>query len=296
MPDWPSTLRTVGAGVTWRAVLERTGLAGVWLLRFVLGIALVVFAMSFVGPPPVESVAVSDGESAGAVHDALHNLRAETYRVTLEAERTVGTGDPDPFFRETRTVDNRGHRYVMERATGGTIGAEGAGPERRYGTVTTGFGLPESESGSGEGEADWRREATRRYHPTVNTFGSVGRLQDAPGTVVTNTTETYTIRIEDRDAVTAVVDLPGHDPRRAAAWNATLTVSIARDTGRVTSAQYRYRQPDRGTVVRGTYEFDYGVLVDVDRPLGTYPPGEEIASRLDLGVRAVYALLGGGRS
>lgn len=296
MPDWLSTLRTVIAGVSGRAVLERTGLAGVWLLRFALGIALVVFALSFVGPPPVESAAVGDEESAAAVHDALHNLRAETYRVTLDAERAVGTGDPDPLLSETRTVDNRGHRYVMERATGGTIGTDGAIPERRYGTVTTGFRLPESESGGGEGDADWRREATRRYHPSVNAFGNVGRLQNASGTVVTNATGTYAVRIEDRDAVTAVVDLPGHDPRRAAAWNATLTVSIARDTGRVTSAEYRYRQPEQGTVVRATYGFDYGVLVDVDRPLGTYPPGDEIASRLDLGVRAVYSLLGGSRS
>lgn len=294
MADLASILRDRAGSITGRRAVERTGWIGVWLLRVVLGVALVLLALSFVGPPPEASVAVGD-DPAAAAHAAVHNLRAGTYQLSVEAERTVTGADPEPFLAETRIVDNRGHRYVRRRATDATLGVAGTGPERTYGTVTTGFRRPERGAGPDAGGGDWRREEALRYHPTVNAFQDVARLQNASATVVTDTTETYAVRIDDADVVSNVIALPGHQPRGVREWNATLTLSIARETDRLTRAEYRYRLPERGTVVRATYRFDYGALVDVDRPLGTYPPGDEVVGRLDHGLRAGHVLLGGGQ-
>lgn len=279
----------------WRDTLARLGRAGIWLLRGLVGLALVVYAFSFVGPPPVEHAEIEYDAPAAIARDAMDNLRAATYTVTVTAERTVGQEGPTRFLRETRTVDNRGHHYAVRRLTNASARGDGGSPGRTYGTEGTAYRRGASGPDDESAAPEWHRLDRYRYHPSRNAFESLTVLSDARTSVVAVGNVTYEVRIEDRETVAALVDLSGHAQVRDDSWNATLSLSIDRRTDRLTRAEYQYRRPGAEETIRATYQFDYGRQVDVDRPLGTYPPGAELIDRLDLGVSAAYRLLGGGQ-
>lgn len=269
------------------------GVAGFWLLRWTLGILLVIYALSFLGPAPVAPANLGYESPDETAATAVENLRAATYRVTVAGTRSGGP-ESGPFLRETRTVDNRAHQYAIRRRSGVAVETGSETPLQIYGTETAGYGRMQGTPGSAtQGDGPWRGGGEYRYHPARNIFANVDALRDARATVVTDTPETYVVRVEDPDAVDRVVDLPGHTQGGDGPWNATLTLSIARETGRLTDAEYRYREPETGLSVQATYSFEYGGLIDVDRPLATYPPGAEVVARLDLGIGAADALLRG---
>jgi len=276
------------AGVDWRHLAGRSARTGFWLMRGAIGVALVLYALSFVGPAPVEPAELRYAAPSDVAQDAVRNLHAATYRVTVEAER-VGTGTTTPMVTETRTVDNPGHLYAARRQPGGE-GTGGSQPSRRtYGTYTTGYRLADSASDTG----NWERADGLRYSPVRNAFGRPEALNDTQATVVTETSERYVVRVADSDAVAELVSVPGHDPRRDGDWNATLRLTVDRTSDRLTQAVYRYSAPEPGVQLEATYRFSYGRGVDVDRPLATYPPGGEALTRLDLGLRTVDAFLRG---
>lgn len=293
MRDRLSGLQSFAAVRDWRQLCWRIGLVGFWLLRGVLGVALVVYALSFLGPPPVESSELGYDSPSGTAHDAVENLRSGTYRLTLEGSRTNESGETSRLVEETRIVDNPAHQYERRVGTGGVsrAGDASTGIRRQYGTYAAGF--QQESGGPDRGASEWKRDDSARYNPARNVFSAVDRLADARATVRTDGIETYEVRIEDRNRVAAVVDLPDHTQRRSGDWNASLTLTVARDTDRLARADYLYSVPETGVTVQATYRFEYGPLVDVDRPLATYPPGEETVGRFDLGIRAADGLVRG---
>ena len=269
-----------------RTTARRTALIAFWTIRLLLGVGLVLYAFSFVGPTPVEPVGLADDGAPDAVaSDAVHNLRTTTYRVTVEAQRVDSEGEPSLIFRERRTVDNSGHRYVTRIEQGAALTNESVAGERRYGTETTGYVHPSGVDGN------WTRVPRQRYHPSRNTFDGTAEINGSAATVLTNTSGTYEVRLEDRAVVREAVNVPGHTQRREGNWTATLTLTVDRERERLTRGVYTYRGPAGDPRVRATYRFEYGWGVDVDRPLGTYPPGEELFPRLDLGIHAVESVL-----
>lgn len=305
MRGWIEAVRTRLASVArswsgdadWRAWAGRSARAGFWVLRGALGLVLVVYALSLVGPPPVEEAEITYAAPDAVAHDALRNLRAATYRVTLTADRTDDRGETQPIVSEVRAIDNGARLYTVRSRTGDAVGTDSLAPRRTYGTYTTGYRRPAARPGDGGGNesapASWERGDHYRYHPSRNAFENVEAVNGTRATVVTEGPDRYVLRLEDRDVVAEVVSLPEHPQRPEANWSATLTLSIARDEDRLTRAVYRYRVPETGEEVRATYRFTYGPGVDVDRPLATYPPGGEVLTRLDLGFRAIETLIGG---
>lgn len=284
------------AAVDWRRLSRRSALTGFWLLRFCLGIVLVVYALSFVGPAPVDGVEIGYTSPDRVAHDVVANLRTETYRMTLEANRTNEAGDAERLVERMLTIDNSAHLYATRSRTGDAIENSSIGAHRLYGTYTTGYERPRAGGTGPAGDAEtpsWERDDDHRYHPSRNAFESIDSLNGTGATVVTESAAEYVVRIDDRETATDVVEIPGHSPSDEDDWNATLTLTVARDTDRLTEAEYRYRVPATGERVQATYRFHYGRLADVDRPLATYPPGGELVTRLDLGLRAVEDRLGG---
>lgn len=286
MPAWRRRVFGWARRVDTRGSARRTALIAFWTVRLLLGVGLVLYGFSLVGPPPVEPLALEADDAPDAVaSDAVHNLRATAYRVTIEAERAEAGGERTAIYHERRTIDNGGHRYATQIERGTALANESIDGERRYGTETTGYAHPGGVGGN------WTRVPRQRYHPSRNAFDGTVQINGSAATVVSNTSSTYAVRLEDRSVVREAVDLPSQTQRREGNWTATLTLTVDTERERLTRAVYTYRGPAGDPLVRATYRFEYGWGVDVDRPLGTYPPGEELFPRLDLGIHAVESFL-----
>ncbi len=272
----------------WTGRARRTARVAFWSIRVLLGLALVLFALSFVGPPPVDRAPLAYDSPEGVATNATHNLRTAAYQVTIEVSQSEGTSEASVVHREQRTIDNAGHRYLVERREGDAVGNERIPAERVYGTYTTGYRL-----GGGDGR-NWTERPRYRYHPSRNAFRNPAALSGATATLVTDTAETYAVRVTDREAVREAVSVPEQRPAQGDNRTASLLLAVDRDNDRLRRATYTSTDPDRGVTLTATFEFTYGAEADVDRPLGTYPPGDETLTRLDLGIRAVEQVLGGG--
>jgi hypothetical protein len=268
-------------------VARRTAVIAFWSVRVLLGIALVVFALSFAGPPPVDLTPLEYGAADAVAADAVHNLRTASYLVTIDVRESGDSGDAVPVYRERRTVDNAGHRVLLERRQGEDISNSSLPAERLYGTYTTGFHHP---GGNG---ANWTERPRYRYHPSRNAFANPAALNGSNAIVLTDTADRYAIRVTDRDAVFETVEIPGHTQPRAANGTVSLRLVVDRQHDRLRRATYTYAATNGSTSLTATYRFDYGAGADLDRPLGTYPPGEEVLTRFDLGLRAIESVVGG---
>lgn len=272
-----------------RTGARRLTMVGYWTTRILLGFVVLLYGLSFVGPPPVERRAIDyDRPPAAVAADAVHNLRAETYRYTVRATERDESGR-GPVFAATVTVDNRARHYVARvRTTETGFGADDV-PRRHYGTVTAHYErYPATSSYIYAGQ--WHRGGGLTF--TINAFSHVERLRAAPARVVADNESWYVVRL-DTGALESDVAYPGPvDPAEDGRPN-SLALGVRKSTDRVAWARYR-AEGDDGELV-ATYRFHRGLAVDVDRPIETYPPGTEVVSRLNLGIGALEALLLGGR-
>lgn len=273
-----------------RAGARRLAIAGFWTGRFLLGVLLVLYGLSFVAPPPVGQQPIDyDDAPAAVAAEAVHNLRTETYRYGIQGA-IRDADDTRPTLAAAFTIDNAARLYRGWKRTPDTGFGASAEPQRFYGTATVGYErYPASSSYVYAGV--WHRDGGDRYSTGKNAFAAGLRFRDAPARVVAENTSWYVVRV-DTGAIDGDVAYPGQfDPGADGAPN-SLTLGIRKATDRIAWARYR-AEADDGQLV-ATYEFDRGLELDVDRPLATYPPSTEVLSRLNLGIRALEALLVGG--
>jgi hypothetical protein len=290
------------------------------LVSFLAVIAAIglVYSASFYAPPRADAQVVDyDAPPADVAATVAENTRASEYAYDVRVVESGGPWEreePVTTVVQHTAIDN-GARRLSARLRFPVLVEDGDGPAVRYfiaSPVGQAF-TPKSEAT--RGRPGWHTDRNLGFHPSRNAFDEVDRLRGATAAVVATNETTYVVRITNASAAVRVAypgrpslfgfaGLGGKTMPPIDGATANLTIVVDKRTDRPRRAVLRYWHPSpsddeaTGNVGDGTaeggyrsrtvYRFsDYG-SVDVDRPIGTYPPQPRtILYRLDLGVYAI---------
>jgi hypothetical protein len=286
------------------------------LATFVILIAVValVYAASFSAPPQAETRAIEYDDSPDVVAaDAVHNLRAGEYTYDVRVVESGGPWEADgrvTTVRKHTEIDN-GARRLSGRIRLPVMAEDGEGPAVRF-FIESPIGqryTPDSEET--RGSPGWHRDRGLGFHTSRNAFDAVDRVRGASARVVATNDTTCVVRITNASVAVSVAypgrpspyglgfaGFGGKTTPPTANATANLTIFVDKGTDRPTRAVLRYWNPsagrhggtesENGYRSTTTYRFSAHGAVDVDRPLGTYPPSPRtVLYRLDLGVYAI---------
>ena len=299
----------------WGRFVRWVNLTALVTLLAVIGVVVIVYAASFYAPPRAEAHAIDYADQPDAVAaNVVHNLRRDEYAYDVRVVESGGPWDDEPVTTvEQHTVVDNGARRLSARIRLPVLFEDGDGPAVRF-FVESPIGLrytPNSEAA--RGDPGWSRERDLGFHPSRNAFDAVESLRGANARVVTDNATTYVVRITNA-SVAVRVAYPGRPspygfgsagfggkttPSTANA-TANLTIYVDKGADRPTRAVLRYWNPSPGETAdthdavgyrsTTTYRFSEYGSVDIDRPIGTYPPSvRTVLYRLDLGVYAIRA-------
>lgn len=267
-------LRTAGS-ITWVAY---------WTLRVLAGSLVLLYGLSFVAPPPVEAHSLSyDDDPAEVAYDAVHNLRTGTYHYTIETSAMDRQLGERAGLEVKATIDNRARQYSRQ-FTFRDVGEPPDGWARIYGTRTVGF------TPRGPDSLVWVSFASDAYKPSKNAFRNIKRIRRAQARVLTDNRSWFVVEVQG--IAPSVARPPEIDHERDDVNRTTVVFGIDKRTDRLAWARYR-ATGDSGTFL-AHYRFHRGWLMDVDRPVWTYPPGGELLPRINLGIEALDAAIPGG--
>lgn len=297
----------------WERIVRWVNLAALMTMIAMVTAFAIVFAASFYAQPQADLRPVDYEDSPDSVAaDVSHNLRAQEYSYDFHVVESGGPWEDEPVTTmKTHTVVDNAARRLRARIQYPVLFEDGDGPAVRL-FAESPIGLrytPASERI--QGDSGWSRDGDFGIHPSRNAFDAIETLRGANATVVTDNATTYALRITN-DSVAVRVAYPGRPSRYGfgsagfagntlpptANATANLTIYVDKDADRPTRAVLRYWNPSPGVTAdtddavsyrsTTTYRFSEYGSVDVDRPLGTYPPSPwTVFFRLDLGVFAI---------
>lgn len=277
-----------------RQIARRLAYTALWTGRFLLGALVLLYGLSFVAPPPVEERSLSyDDDPSAVAADAVHNLRSDTYRYEVTVTESNAT-DSTVTYRAAMTIDNGARQLAGWIRDGPIARNDSAEPFSIYGTVGSGYGrLSPAMEPFLETTGVWTSDASWVYGLEQNAFRAPSTLREVTGVVRTDNESHYVVSL-DLAAVDEVIVEPPRFTRPVAAEDVRLTLAIRKATDRISWAQFHLSNGSNSADYR--YTFHRGVLLDVDRPLETYPPGYSFVQRVNLGFAAVEGLIPGGGS
>lgn len=293
-----------------RSAVRRT-LFVVCVLAFVTFVATasvvaVLLEASATAPPPVEPRDVDyDDPPSQVVADAIHNLQTTSFTLDLAVQDTGDRADVSPF-------NGTGVRFEDGPATTLAMHVEIDNPARRYSARVRSpawagnrtirlYGETPMEGhvdGPRAPDADpsWESDRKMGYRAWRGQLRPRPGLATANATLVEEDATSYVVRITD-DRVAMEVGHPGMPgaigvrmPPLSDA-NANLTVGIDKQLGVVLFAEFRYHHQVGDRAIRTTHVISDVGTTDVERPLGSLPPGlDTLLYRLDMGLWAADTL------
>jgi len=304
-----------------KRIVRWSNVAALTTFLALIAVLALVYAASFYAPSQAETHSIQYDDSPDAVAaDAVHNLRAGEYTYDVRVVESGGPWEADDrvtTMKKHTKIDN-GARRLSARIRLPVMAEDGDGPAVRF-FVESPIGQRYTpDSAETRGTPGWHRDRGLGFHTSRNAFDAIDRLRGASATVVTDNDTTYVVRITNASVAVSVAYPGGPSPyglgfagfggkTTPPTANATANLTIVVDKGidRPTRAVLRYWNPsagwhggtegESGYRSTTTYRFSDHGGVDVDRPLGTYPPSPRtILYRLDLGVYAIrHANYGG---
>ncbi len=270
--------------------------AGLAVACVVAAVTVPLYALGLHAPTAVEATSLDAADSPTAeAAAAARNLRAGSYAYTMYVNRSDGDRAYTTTYQYV-AVDNPARIYYADVRSPPSAVNWSREPVAYYGSGPAGYQYTPTYAGglfvSDDERGHWTSDDGLRFHERRNALEDLDRLSGANATVVAANESTLVVRVTDPEVAADV----GHPfvIERDGNSTATLTLRVDRAADVLDRAVFRYAD-DEGESVTTTYRVRRHGEADVDRPLGTLPPGvSETLYRLDLGVRTLSSLLDGG--